>query len=79
MMWGYPFMGFGFGGWFMPVISIVVIGLIVWGIVALVRHTNKSNCCSPAQRNTALDILKRRYASGEISREQYEQLKKDLS
>lgn len=76
MMWGYPFMGFG--GWFMPIISIVVLGLIVWGIVALVRRTSRNSCCSTAQGETALDVLKRRYASGEIGKEEFEDKKRAL-
>ena len=37
-------------------------------------------CCGPARPRgeTAQEILDRRYASGEISKEQYEQMKQDM-
>jgi len=50
-----------------------VIALVVWGINRLVRHSN-----SPTQQ-TPIDIAKERYAKGEINKEQFEQIKKDLN
>ena len=70
------------GGWhigaiIMLVLLLVIIGLVVWGAVTLIKHS------SPASRSMgegdALDIAKKRYARGEISKEQFDQIKKDLS
>ena len=64
-------------GWWMIVWMVVfwggLIALIVWGIKKLTERGN-----STPKRNS-LDIAKERYAKGEISREEFEQLKKDLS
>ena len=50
-----------------------IIALIVW---AVRRATDRG----PVEhRRSALDIAKERYARGEITKEQFEQLKKDLS
>ncbi|OGO23285.1 MAG: hypothetical protein A2144_12090 [Chloroflexi bacterium RBG_16_50_9] len=78
-MMGPGMMG-GFGGfWLMPIIMIVFWGLVIWGIVALVRGVSlPSNGGSSNQTDSALEILKRRYARGEITREEYEEKKKDL-
>ena len=50
-----------------------LIALVIWGIVKLTKHGDSSLKHSP------LDIARERYAKGEISREEFEQLKKDLS
>jgi putative membrane protein len=72
MVW--PFMLFG--GWLI-IVWIVIIGLIVWGVIALTRYAGKG--AGGGQRRDPLEILKERYARGEISREEFEQIKKDLS
>ena len=72
MTWPFMF----FGGW-MIIIWIVFIGLIVWGIIALTRYAGKSS--GGTGRRDPLEILKERYARGEISREEFEQMKRDLS
>ncbi|OGO20485.1 MAG: hypothetical protein A2144_03075 [Chloroflexi bacterium RBG_16_50_9] len=59
-----------FGG--MWLFWIVIIGLIVWGVISFNRHRE-----SPSKRNP-LEIARERYARGEITGEQFEQLKKDL-
>ncbi len=60
----------------MIILWIVIIGLIVWGIVALTRRgAFKSNA---DEKKTPLDIAKERYAKGEISKKEFEQIKKDL-
>ena len=50
--------------------------LIVWAIVAATRHSGGAHETTASR--TPLDIAKERYARGEITREQFEQLKKDL-
>lgn len=72
--------GFGFGWIFM----ILFWGLIIWAIIALVRGTSGHGCCgghggSGHGEKTPLDILKERYAKGEINKEEFEAKKKDLA
>jgi putative membrane protein len=82
MMWhhGYGMMN-GYGGswmmefgllWWLLIAGVVV--LIVWAVRASSRQGTGSSPHGP----DALEIARRRYASGEISKEQFEQLKKDL-
>jgi putative membrane protein len=79
MMW--PGYGWGFGsmGWIMPLIGVIVLALIVWGIVMFVRRGN-TGCCGYSQSTaeSALAILKRRYAKGEINKEEFEEKKKAI-
>jgi putative membrane protein len=53
-----------------------IITLVVWGIKKL---TEKDTRSSTTEKSDSLGIAKERYARGEISREQFEQIKKDLS
>jgi len=81
--YGYGMMGpgmmGGYGGWwFMPIIMVVFWGLVIWGIVALVRGVSTGSAGPSAQADSALEILKRRYARGEITKQEYEDRKKDL-
>ena len=79
MMW--PGYGWGFGGlsWIMEILGIVVLGLIVWGIVMLARRGSQGgNSPGPSPTESALDVLKRRYANGEIGKEEFERIRKDL-
>ena len=74
--WGYG-MGWG-GGIFMALVCIVFIGLVIWGIVMLARHGHMTEHHSLTNK-TPIDIAKERYAKGEITKEQFDQIKKDLS
>lgn len=81
-MWNegyYPhMMGFGDGGWLLPMgvhglFSLLLIGLLVYGVVVLIRHF------SPKQSNdAAVSALGKRYAAGEIGRDEYLAKKKDI-
>ncbi len=72
MMGGFGTMGF------MAIIWIGVLGLIIWAVVTAVRRPGESGSLNqPA--DSALEILKRRYARGEINREEFEAMKKDLA
>lgn len=65
--------GFGFGGIFMIFWWV----LIIVGIIALVkRFINPSEPVSHAP--TPLDILKERYALGEIEKEEFDKKRQDL-
>lgn len=62
-----------FGGIWMLIFWGGLIALIIWGITRL-SERNES-----AARHSPLDLLKERYAKGEISREEFERTKKDLA
>ncbi len=73
--WG-PMMhyGFGYGGMFMWIIFLIVIGLLIYFFVQSQNTKGKM----PTENESPLDILKRRYAKGEITREEFDKMKKDL-
>lgn len=74
MMWGEQE---GMGWWmlFGSVWFVVFWGLVIWAIVSLVNRPERSG---PAGAESALDVASKRYASGEISREQFDQIRRDL-
>lgn len=62
-----------FGGFWMFIFWGGLIALIVWGITRLTRGGDST------PKHDPLDVVKERYARGEISSKEFEQLKKDLS
>lgn len=80
-MWGMDHMGefgwWGFGlGWLFMILFWL---LVILGIAALVRWLVYMPPRAGVQHEkTALDILKERYARGEIGREEYEQKRRDI-
>ena len=71
--------GFGFGGVPMILFWIVMIVLGVWLISSLAPHTNNQPPSNVPPAESALDILQKRYARGEITKEQYEEMRRDLN
>ena len=73
-MWWNQGMGWwmALGGLWMIIFWGGIIALIVWGVTRLTRH----GC---TQHENPVDVARERYAKGEITKEQFEQLRKDLS
>ena len=71
--WGHM-TGYG-GGVFMWLILVIVLAVIAYFI-----YTNKNSAFPGGSRRneSPLDILKRRYAEGEITKEEFDRLKKDI-
>ena len=79
----------GFGILFMLLFIFLIIGLAVWLISLLFpRQVNSgsasvSGAAGPrpyaSQQETPLDILKKRYARGEITRAEYEEMRSEIS
>jgi len=71
--------GYGMGwGWFGPILMIAFWALVMAGIVFLVKAIIGSRSSTSAKEETAIDILKKRYARGEIDAEEFARRKKDL-
>ena len=67
-------MGFGGVGMLLGVLVwVAVIVLVVWAITAVFGRTPTST------RDDALDILKRRYAAGEITQAEFETARRALA
>ena len=63
------------GMWFGWFFWLVVLVIVIWIGVKITKNSGKQNS---AQTETPLEILKKRYAKGEISREEFEQMKRDI-
>ena len=60
---------------FMGIIWVVILILIIWWGWSYLKR----NRTSGLSENSALDILKQRYAKGEIGKEEFEEKKKNLN
>lgn len=86
MMRGFGLREFAFGGafglaWLGLVVRLLFWGLIIGGVILLAgwvaSYVRQPAMATPAQESP-LDIIKMRLAKGEITKEQYDQLKQDL-
>ena len=74
---GFSVLGFIF--------QVLFWGLIIMLIVKLFRSSRSSHCChdngemEEVEGDRSLEIVRERYAKGEIGKKEFEQLKKDLS
>lgn len=78
MGWGGSGYGMGIFGW---LFMLVFWGLIIVGLVLLVRWLwdQGRSAGGSGSGDAPLDILKRRYAHGEITKEEFDRIKQDLA
>jgi len=80
-MMGGGMMGFGGLGWigllFNLVIIVGIVVLVVWAVKRFTNGTSNWNQLSSGGQSPR-EILQSRYARGEITREQYQQMLSDL-
>jgi putative membrane protein len=80
---GYGLRGFGYWHglhwlqWAAPVAMLLFWAAVVTGIVFLIRYLVIQSR-SPQHEDHALSILRARYAKGDISKEEFDQKKKDI-
>lgn len=72
----HDFQFFG-GGWMMIFWGLLLIVLIAV-LVKAVLNSGNQNAVTQNTGETPMDILKRRYANGEIDKEEFEEKKKEL-
>ncbi len=73
-------MGHGYGGGGMMgagwIVMVLFWGLVAVGVVLVVRWFLAQQ--AGRKEESPLEILKRRYAAGEISKEEYERMRREL-
>ena len=79
---GPGMMGWGYGmGWIGMIIMVIFWIAVIIGIIFLIRWLFVSAGAKghgTSSEDSPLEILKRRYARGDINKEEFEQKKKDL-
>lgn len=73
MRWGDYGWGWGMGfGWFFIICFAII------AVAGIILITKKLTAVEKKEEETAVDILKERYAKGEISKEYFDRIKKDI-
>jgi len=78
--WGW---GWGHGAYWFPFwwlgagFRLIFLAAVVTGVIYVVRVFSRQGRWR--REETALDILQKRYARGEITKEQYEEMRRHLS
>lgn len=79
----WPHMGgFGWGGWIVGgLLMLLFLGALVALVLFIIRSStnNQSSGGQSGGREDALEILKQRYARGDISKAEYDEKRQDLA
>lgn len=66
------------GGFLMMILwTVLIIAILIWIFKAAQNRSNK-RISTDLKHETSMDILKKRYARGEISKDEFDKIKKDL-
>lgn len=57
--------------------TVLIIAILIWIFKAAQNRSNK-RISTDLKHETSMDILKKRYARGEINKEEFDKIKKDL-
>jgi len=72
--YGGHMMNFGYGGGFMWILLLIVLSVLIYFLL----QASKSKGSGRSVTETPLDILKKRYAKGEITQEEFNRIKADI-
>jgi putative membrane protein len=77
--WGFPGMGAAYGmlGWVWPILFWIVIAIVITKMIRQPKEGREQR--EESSRQTPLEILKGRYVKGEISKKEFEEMKKDIA
>jgi len=76
-MMGWQGYGYGFN-WLGALLPLVFLGLIAFGVYYFLGG-GRPTLSGPTPSSRSLEILKERYAKGEITKEEYERMRQELS
>ncbi|MDO8472479.1 MAG: SHOCT domain-containing protein [Dehalococcoidia bacterium] len=89
--WGYGWQGGGWGmmgpgmmgsvggAWWMVIPMLLIPVLVIWAIVALTRGVSWSgDHGASGHGESALEVLRKRYARGDINKQEFEEKRRDL-
>ena len=68
-------------GWVGFLLGVALLTLIIFGLVRLLSNrggTSQDNAFNAGRRQDALDTARQRYARGDISREEFEEVERTL-
>ncbi len=81
--YGYPMMGYGYDTfwWLHVLFQVFWVVILIAVIVMAIRWMRGGKMLRhhPHGGHSAIDLLKERYVKGEISREEFEEKKRDIS
>ncbi len=73
MIYGWQNQGWGDAGWIWMILMMIVFwGLLVVGVSYIVRHFSHGAGMTQRSDSGAVDVLKMRFARGEIDAEEYQ-------
>ncbi len=69
---------YGMGGGFMWLFPLIGLGIFLYVVYMIFNRTSINNNFG-TNSESALEVLKKRYARGEISKDEFEDMKKSLA